>query len=507
MKGLVCRVRVEVAGESARSTTLLEERQVEPHSTWDLYQADLARWGGEEVQLTLGVDCSSAEGRRSWSDAARWSVPLVYGRRPREPNVLLLTVDTLRADHLGAYGYPQETSPHIDGLARRGLLFLRAETPQSATWPALTSLHTSQYPSAHGVIWNGHEMPPGIVTLAGLLQGRRYSTSAFLANMQGARHPGFDRLTRARAGEQSLNDLELTEAAIAELELLRNRPFFLWLHLIGPHASYAPPAPWDTAFTRPGRSAVGGTLDGLVRIRQEGRPLSEADVAHVVGLYDGEIGRVDELMGRVLHALGEFGLEETTLVIFTADHGEDLHEHHRYFFHSPSMYGSSLHVPLVLALPGVLRQGAATEQPASLLDIPPTVLGLLGLPVPSTFQGRDLLPGGRPPDEPVQQALFSETNGRIYGVRTDAWRLIVNPEGTPPGAPGGAYPIERVELYDLGRDPHEQRNVATEQPEAVEALTAEIEAWKERSLRKELPSQTVDPETLEELRALGYVFE
>ncbi len=504
--GLACRVRVGVAGASAPVTVV--ERRVEPHGPWEPYLADLDPWRNQEVQLSLSVDCPSGEGKRTWSDAVRWSVPVVSGqRRAGVVNVLLLTVDTLRADHLSAYGYSRRTSPNLDRLARRGLLFRQAETPQSATWPALTSLHTSLYPSAHGVVWNGHEMPQGVVTLAGLLHSRYYSTSAFLSNMKRARHPGFARVSGARAGEQAGDDLDATETAIDQLRLEKDRPFFLWLHLIGPHAGYTPPAPWDAEFTPPGPSSLRGELDELVRIRREGRPLAEGDVAHVVGLYDGEVGRVDELLGLVLDALRALDLEESTLVVFSADHGEDLYEHNQYFFHSPSMYSSSLRVPLILALPGVLPEGAETDRPASLVDLAPTILGLVGLPTPSSFQGRDLLAGGALAAVPGPRPLFSETNGRIYGVQTDGWRLIFNPEDHTPGAPGGAYPIERVELYDLAADPREQLNVAADHPDRVEALTAQITAWRDRDLRQDLPSQEIDPETLEELRALGYVFE
>jgi arylsulfatase A-like enzyme len=171
------------------------------------------------------------------------------------------------------------------------------------------------------------------------------------------------------------------------------------------------------------------------------------------------------------------------------------------------MYGSSLRIPLILALPGVLPEGAQTDARASLVDLAPTILGLLDLPSPQQFQGRDLLPGGAPPVEPVRRLLFSETNGRIYGLRADGWRLILNPEGRPPGAPGGAYPIEKIELYDLGEDPREQRNVSKDHPEIVESFTAEIDGWRERELRADVPSQEIAPETLEELRALGYVFD
>ena len=508
MAGVACHVQVRVAGQEAPGATVVAERRVEPHGPWDPYLADLDSWRGQDVRLSLKVDCPSAAGKRTWSDAISWSVPVVS--RPRPPglvSLLLVTVDTLRPDHLRAYGYPRETSANIDRLARRGLLFHRAETPQSATWPALASLHTSLYPSAHGVVWNGHDLPEGVVTLAGLLHSRHYSTSAFLTNMKQARHPGFARLTGARAGDQGLADQEATEAAIGQLRLERDRPFFLWLHLVGPHASYAPPAPWDTAFTSQDTSLIPGDLPELVRIREDGQALSAADVAHVVGLYDGEVGRVDTLVGRILDELRALQLEETTLVVFAADHGEDLYEHNRYFFHSPSMYGSSLRIPLILALPGVLPEGGSTDTPASLVDLAPTILERLHLPSPPGFQGRDLLPGGAPPTPVESRPLFSETNGRIYGVNSDGWRLILNPTGRPPGAPGGAYPIEEIELYDLKGDPSEQRNVAAEHPKVVERLGAEINGWRGRELRHELPSQEIQPDTLEELRALGYVFE
>lgn len=507
MAGLACLVQVSVGGDEGYDAVVVE-RRLEPHGTWDAYLADLDPWRGQEVQLSLNVECASPAGKRTWSDAIRWGVPVVSGPRPPgAANVLLVTVDTLRADHLHAYGYSRETSANIDRLAGRGVLFRHAETPQSATWPALASLHTSLYPSAHGVVWNGHDLPEGALTLAGLLHARHYSTSAFLTNMKQTHHPGFARLTCPRAGDQVQDDEAATQATIDQLRLEKDRPFFLWLHLVSPHASYAPPPPWDTAFTSPGASPVSGDLPELVRIRDEGQALRETDVAHVVGLYDSEIGWVDTLVGRVLDELRDLGLEETTLVVFTSDHGEDLYEHNRYFFHSPSMYGSSLRVPLIFSFPGVLPEGTITDTPASLVDLAPTILRLLDLPSPTRFKGRDLLPGKRVPGTPETRALFSETNGRIYGVHSEGWRMILNPEGRSPGAPGGAYPIEEIELYELEKDPREQRNVALDHPDVVKRLTAEIDAWRGRELRTDLPSQEVDPETLEELRALGYVFD
>jgi arylsulfatase A-like enzyme len=497
-----CRARLEIRPEGEEAVVRVE-RDLVLETGWQQVTADLHRFAGRSVELRLGVECAGAAPADA---AALWSVPVVYQRRlPHETNVLLVTIDTLRPDHLGAYGYARATSPNIDALARRGLLFEHAETVQSATWPALTSLHTSLYPSAHGVVWNGHQPPTGLLTLARLLGGRGFSTSAFITNMKRSPHPGFSRLFLARGGEQSVEDRRAVEAALEQLRFERERKFFMWVHLIGPHASYDPPAPHDTAFTRPGASHLDAGIETLNRIRAEGRPLSQGDLDRIIGLYDGEVAWIDDLVGKLLDGLRELGLEEQTLVVFTADHGEDLYEHNRYFFHSPSMYGSSLRIPLVISLPGLLPEGEHTDHLASLLDIAPTVLGLLRLPPVTAFQGKNLLPGRALPAHPVREASFSETNGRIYGLRTPQWRFIYNPGGHAPGAPGGPYPIGEVELYRPEEDPREEHDRAAERADLVRAFTREIEAWRSRELLDRIPEQQIDPETLEELRALGYV--
>jgi arylsulfatase A-like enzyme len=418
--------------------------------------------------------------------------------------VLVVSIDTLRADHLSAYGYPRATSPHIDALAHRGLLFEDAETVQSATWPALTSLHTSLYPSAHGVVENGQPMPEGLTTLAELLRARGFSTSAFITNMTRGRHPGFSRLFLSREGGQVAADRAAVGQAVAQLERERDRRFFMWVHLLSPHADYAPPAPHSDAFVRPGSSSLRGQLEELAALRRQGTFLSAADIAHVVDLYDGEVAFVDELVGQLLAALRKTGLEKSTMVVLTADHGEDLHEHNRYFFHSPSVYRSSMHIPLIIVLPGA-PSGQRTVHPASLVDVAPTILGVLGLPIPSLLQGKNLLPGGALPPEPVRTMTFGETNGRIFTVRTPEWRFVFNPERVRPDAPGGPYPIGEVELYDVKRDPREAQNIASSRPDLVRAFSAEALAFRHRTRREDALAAGPDPEAVEELRALGYL--
>jgi arylsulfatase A-like enzyme len=502
LASLTCRARVEAQTEGR--TAVLLEREVRPGPAWDAYEVDLRAQAGKSLDLRLVLHCPGAA--RSFVRAARWSVPVLYSPRgDRERNLLLVSVDTLRADHLSAYGYPRRTSPRIDALAQRGLVFENAETVQSATWPALTSLHTSLYPSAHGVLWNGHRAPEGLPTLAELLRAKAFSTSAFITNMTRGRHPGFSRLFLSRAGTQAEADSAAVEQAVAQIAREKSRRFFMWVHLLSPHADYAPPAPRDTIFTRPGSSEVRGEIDELADLRRRGITLEKADVEHVVGLYDGEVAFIDEQVGRLLDALRDQGLEKSTLVVFTADHGEDLYEHNRYFFHSPSIYRSSMSIPLVLALPGVLPEGVRTDHPASLVDVVPTVLGLLGLPAPRALQGENLLPGGTLPAAPVRSAVFGETNGRIVSVRTNEWRFVYNPERLSPEAPGGPYPIAEAELYDQRNDAQERRNLAAARPELVRAFTAEALAFRNRVRRKDLQAPGLDPEAIEELRALGYV--
>jgi arylsulfatase A-like enzyme len=458
--------------------------------------------GGQRVELHLQLACPGVVR----VPPARFAVPVVSSPpAPSEWNVLLVSIDTLRADHLSAYGYDRPTSPNIDALTRRGLLFEHAETVQSATWPALTSLHTSLYPNAHGVQWNGHRLPEGLPTLADLLHARGFSTSAFITNMTRGRHPGFSRLFLSRDGGQVEADRRALGQAVAQLERERERRFFMWVHFLSPHADYAPPAPFDRAFTEPGVSRVKGEIPELVALRRRGTALSETDVAHVVGLYDGEIAFVDELVGLLLTALRDQGLEKRTLVVLTADHGEDLHQHNRYFFHSPSIYGSSMRIPLVLALPGVLPEGQRTDHLASLVDVAPTLLGLLGLPIPSTLQGENLLPGGRLPKRPVRPLVFGETNGRVFTARSAEWRFVFNPEGLHPEAPGGPYAIAEAELFDLVADAREERDLASSRAEVTRAFTAHVQAFRARTARKGAAAAGPDPEALEELRALGYL--
>ena len=499
-----CQAQVEAAEGGAGVHTVLSARELSPASHWEPFVVDLSPLGGRTIDLRLRLDCPGAVARTR-AGAARWSVPVITTPRgDRDRNVLLITIDTLRADHLGSYGYSRPTSPNIDDLARRGVLFEHAETVQSATWPALTSLHTSLHPSAHGVVWNGQRFPEGLTTLAEVLHANQYSTSAFITNMTRGRHPGFSRLYLSRRGGQAVADRTAVDQARAQLLLEKDRQFFMWVHLLSPHADYDPPLPHNT-FTRPRASSVKAQIDALANLRRRRVTLTPEDVAHVVGLYDGEIAYADAQVGRLLATLRELDLEKNTLVVLTADHGEDLYEHHRLFL--------PFAVPLWLfhADPAGVRaargpaRGSAWPSSASLVDVAPTVVDFLGLPAVEQFRGENLLPGGRPPFAPIRRAVFGETQGLIHSLRSKEWRFIRNPSGLHPEAPGGPYPIADVELYDLRTDPQEIRNLAALRPEIVRALDAELHSFRARHLRMGFRPPEIDPEAAEELRALGYL--
>lgn len=358
---------------------------------------------------------------------------------------------------------------------------------------------TSSLPSVHGVTANGSVFQGQLPTLAGVLGRCGYETSAFLANMLTANHQGFESVHKYREGDR---DTDAARDAAAWLAAPRERPFFLWLHLIGPHAPYAPAAPHAERF----RNGTSADLDGepttLRRIQLERRALTDAELAWLVGLYDGEVAQVDAHVGNVLDALEQAGRAQRTLVILTADHGEDLYERNFYIGHSMSVYSSVLRVPLLLRGPGVAPEGAVVEDVVSLVDVAPTALALLGIEAPQRFAGRALL--GHAGPLPATGEAFAEMQLRnIYSIRTRRWHYIWNP-----GFPGLSeaaqreYPIAAEELYDVASDPGERHNVADREPAVAARLRAKLAAKYGRA-QPDVPA--LAPEARDELRALGYL--
>lgn len=425
-------------------------------------------------------------------------------------NLVLISVDTLRADRLGAYGYDRRTtSPRTDALIlEAGARFERAMSPRGATWPALATVLTGLYPTGHGVIRNGYEFPDEVPTLPEVLRQAGYQTGAFINNMQRANHQGWDAFSFASGNEERL--VRQAQQWIRRLD--PERPFFLWTHFFGPHSPYHQAKLLEEV---PGADP---TYDGPVkmgkvaldRIMHEEIPLDERDLEQLDALYDGAILATDRVVGRLLDGLRSAGRADRTLLIYVADHGEDLYEHHRYLYHACSPYQSALHVPLAFVAPGLIDPATVAAQTVELADLMPTALDLLGVEPPAEQHGVSLvrlleLPmagrRGRP--------AFSEyDDAAIRTVLADNWKLIVNPDEIDPecvpGAPDFPYPIERFELYDLSADPSETTNLAAQHPDVVERLRQLIET-RFAGLTDRSESQELPEELKRELEALGYV--
>jgi choline-sulfatase len=425
-------------------------------------------------------------------------LPLPAHPAQRFPNVVILTIDTLRADHLSSYGYARPTTPNIDRLLASGVRFTDARTVEPLTNPALASMFTSLYPHEHGATRNGLRMRPGLPSVARALGRRGYESAAFVSNWPlknriSGLGEHFDRyeevFTRKRwlgLFKDEANAEDLTDAALAWLARQRqaSRPFLLWVHYVEPHAPYR----LHAEMVRPLGLARHGELSRIDR-------------------YDTEIAFADAQLGRLLAAFErDPELKANTLFVFAGDHGESLGEH-GYWGHGRNLYEPTLKIPLGMAWAGRIRAGTTIGAPAQILDVAPTILGLAGLPSPAGFQGYDWTPvlqGAPPPRGRVLQfeahkgAVLSSqeaSNARRKGLLAVA--LMV--DGRKQILAGGA-----LSIFDLANDPGEARPLASDA-----RLAQRLHDWMDRvqkglAASDRLGPTTVGAEDAEALRALGY---
>jgi arylsulfatase A-like enzyme/Flp pilus assembly protein TadD len=388
--------------------------------------------------------------------------------RGEPPSLLLVTVDTLRADRLGAYGRKDVATPRLDALAARGALFEEALASVPLTLPSHATILSGLEPPRHGVRDNGtYVFPDSRETLATVLRSRGYRTGAFVGAYVLDRRFGLargfdvydDRIERRSEGGSALESERPGEEVAAAAERWIGQaavPFFAWVHLYDPHAPYAPPSPHREEYA--------------------GR------------LYDGEVAYADACIGRLLDA-AERRAKGRLLVAVTADHGEALHEHGEPT-HGLFVYQSTLRVPMLLAGPKVPR-GVRRSGPARTSDVTPTLLSLLGVPAPQGLDGRDLLQGPLP-RESYAETFYPRTFGwaPLFSYRLGALKLVDAP---------------RPELYDLGADPGEDQDLADRRPDDVARLRQALAAFRGEDRPRVVPS--LAPEVAERLRALGYAGE
>jgi arylsulfatase A-like enzyme/Tfp pilus assembly protein PilF len=400
-------------------------------------------------------------------------------RSPRPRNLLLVTIDTLRADHVGSYGHAAARTPRLDGLAASGLRFARAATVTPLTLPAHSSLMTGTFPASHGVRDNGgYYLADAKTTLAEVLRGRGFRTggfvSSFVLDSRWGISQGFERYhddfdlsaVKQMAGMDAIQrqGAETVDAAVRWLGEDTDRPFFLWVHLYDPHTPYAAPTDWARRFPR-----------------------------SMAGAYDAEIAYADFQLGRVLDALGD--RRDETVVAVLADHGEMLGEHgeqtHGFF-----IYDAAVRIPMVIAGPGLPPR--VVEDQVRIVDVMPTVLEVLGVAAPAGVQGASLLPAAR--GQRLGLLALSESWyprfhygwSELVSVQDERYKLIRAP---------------RRELYDLGADPGEGRDLAASDPGRADALARALEEMAARLGAEGGPAApaALDADTAERLQALGYI--
>jgi len=396
------------------------------------------------------------------------------------PSLLLITIDTLRADHLPTYGYQRPTAPRVQALAARGITLEQVVSAIPETGPSFTSLLTGRWPAALGTRGNGHPMGKDVPTLATILSDAGYGTAAFVsgfplvARLSGLER-GFDLYDddmpdpRGTVEHVQRSAPHTTAAALAWLEQHGREPFFLWVHYYDPHGDYAPGPPYDTLFA----AAPWGPRLAPTQIPAYQRHGDDTVAGGYIDRYDGEIRKVDDQVARLLGQLGSMGLTANTVVVVTADHGESLTEHGYYFDHGNELYEPSVRVPLVMAGPGVPTDGRRLRDLARLPDLMPTLLEILGQPVPrgiAAVSFRDWWESGAPTAasrEALSEARFQPyralTPGADVGpklaARDDRYTLILRLDGP------------RIELYDRLSDPGEIRDLLAD-PSAEPGLAA-----------------------------------
>ncbi len=461
------------------------------------------------------------------------------GRRlPERSNILLVTMDTLRADHLSMHGYPRATSPVLDALAAEGVRFDNAMVQWPKTGPSFASIFTATYPKNNGIVRKiGIPLPQKFLMLAEALKERGYQTHAVVANGAVASDFGFDQgfdtyveswQQPPRADGADPNGAgvvnELVRSILDKFE--SDKPWFLWVHYLDPHFPYTPPAEYadrfqdDEHFDPTVRIPIDLTKHkfDMVKLGRDQVLDGRDELAFYVARYDAEIAYNDRMLGELLATLRGRGMLEETLTVFTSDHGESLGEHHYFFDHGRFGYQTCLHVPFFFHYPGVLEPRVDAE-PVMLIHLMPTLLEFAGVELDDGewMQGRSLVPRlfGEPlPAEPPNYAYSEAGYGRpglwqkiiragdhklIYAKEGGVQRWITGEVGHP------------FALFDLARDPGETENLVDAEPEIAERLFRAVNDWYRGEFevlidhKAEGEEREMDAKTREQLKALGYL--
>lgn len=463
-------------------------------------------------------------------------------------NIIILSVDTLRPDHMGVYGYDKNTTPNIEAWAKNATIFTDVHTVVPVTYPSFSTLMTGISPYTTGIYNNGTtkvtqdgkrivlsnkgnpKLPANITTFAQVLHNNGYTTTAFVGNA--VLHPEFTGLDRGfdkyntiyYQNERKIDsDTEVAQKALAWLQDHENtsQPFFLWMHLLGSHAPYTPSAEFACKFNQAYCSEI--AQKGLVALEKERNSFQECSLSGVqkeqsrVGLfetlYDGEIGYSDSLVGTMLDEIKRAGLDKHTIVVFYGDHGEGF-DHDYYFNHGQVLYESAVHIPLIIAAPDAKNDIHTISAPLSNTQIFPTLLDLLHIKVNNrqiyspSFSSIFDSQANKEENTTMQDLYFMNAYSTSFAILENNYKYIyTEPEAT-------CFKTQD-ELYDLSKDPQELHNIAKEKPQLVATLRQKLLAHaqehgfiKQGESSKQQAQQSQNDsnkqQLLQQMRQLGY---
>ncbi len=422
-----------------------------------------------------------------------------------DPNVVLVVVDTLRADRLGCYGYDTDTSPSIDELAGHSHLFEHAYATAPWTTPSVASIFTGRYPRSVGITEREAVLGAEWVTLAELFKRRGYRTKGIVSHLLLDERLGFARgfdmfnAREAGRGRSYVSSPGVTEKAIRFVDRQGDGPFFLFVHYFDPHYDYVMHAVLNTYPDYRGRLLSDDVKISNLRKLSKERELSQSDRRYLEALYDSEVRFTDHNVGLLLDALKQRGLYDDAMIVFTADHGEELGTApDGWVGHTKRLSQEMIRVPLMIKMPGQKR-GRRVHTPVSLVNLTPTLAKAVGMPIPAAVQGWPVEIGN---EEASARPVFAETRreASLDMVVSGRWKLV--------------YDREKQEhrLFDVVAAPGAHEDVSREHPEIVAALEVERARWdaaqEEASPKREaedLREPVFSEEEEKRLRELGYL--